>query len=84
MTRHRYYHVADASGTRLVSTSRREIRRWLRAGESWLPGRYTVFVTDSEPTWLRSPGARWGVAIKHADGSVELVPDLRAQPRGGP
>ena len=78
MVRQRYYHVADASGTRLVSTSRRELRRWLRDGASWLPGRYTVFVTDSPPTWLRLPGARWGVAIKRPDGSVELVQDRPA------
>ena len=70
-----YYHVADAADTRLVSTSRKEIRRWLRDGRSWQPGRYTVFVTDSVPTWLRPPGTRWGVAIKHPDGSVDLIPD---------
>jgi hypothetical protein len=73
-----YYHVADASGTRLVSIAPEEIRRWLRDGKSWLPGRYTVFVIDSVPTWLQHPGARWGVAIKDADGSVELVPDRLA------
>jgi hypothetical protein len=47
----------------------------LRDGKSWLPGQYTLFVIDSVPTWLRRPGARWGVAIKHQGGSVELVPD---------
>ena len=70
-----YYHVADAAGTRLVSTSRKEIRRWLRDSQSWQPGRYTILVTDSVPTWLRPPGARWGVATKHPDGSVDLIPD---------
>ena len=70
-----YYHVADAAGTWLVSRSLGEIRQWLRDGQSWQPGRYTIFVTDSVPTWLRPPGARWGVAIKHPDGSVELIPD---------
>jgi hypothetical protein len=73
-----YSHVADASGTRLVSISPEEIRRWLRDGKSWLPGHYTVFVIDSVPTWLRRPGARWGVAIKRPDGAVELVPDQPA------
>jgi hypothetical protein len=70
-----YYHVADASGTRLVSTSPGEIQQWLRAGPSWQPGRYLVFVTDTVPTWVRPPGARWGVATKHPDGSVDLIPD---------
>jgi hypothetical protein len=78
MERSLFYHVADASGTRLVSIAPEEIRRWLRDGKSWLPGRYTVFVIDSVPTWLRRPGVRWGVAVKHTDGSVELVPDRLA------
>ena len=73
-----YYHVADAAGTRLVSTSLEEIRQWLRDGQSWQPGRYTVFVTDSVPTWLQPPGARWGVATKHLNGSIELMPDQPA------
>ena len=73
-----YYHVVDAAGTRLVSTSPEEIRRWLRDGESWLPGRYVIFAIDSDPTWLRPPGDRWGVVTKHPDGSVELVPDRPA------
>jgi hypothetical protein len=70
-----YYHIVDAAGTRLVSTSLGEIRQWLRDGQSWQPGRYTIFVTDSVPTWLRPPGARWGVATKHPDGPVDLIPD---------
>jgi hypothetical protein len=70
-----YYHVADASGTRLVSKSPGGIQRWLRDSPSWQPARYTVFVTDSVPTWLRPPGARWGVATKHLNGSVDLIPD---------
>ena len=73
-----YYHVANAAGTRLVSTSLGEIRQWLRDGQSWQPGRYMIFVTDSVPTWLRPPGARRGVATKHPDGSVELFPDQPA------
>ena len=70
-----YYHVADAAATRLVSTSLGEIRQWLRDGQSWQPGRYMIFVTDSVPTWLRPPGARWGVATKQPDGCVELISD---------
>jgi hypothetical protein len=73
-----YYHVADASGTRLVSMSPGGIQRWLRDSPSWQPGRYTVFMTDSVPIWLRPPGDRWGVAIKYLDGSVDLMPGLPA------
>src|SRR5262249_53462029 len=56
--------------------SPKEIRRWLRDGPSWQPGRYAVFVTDTVPTWLRPPGNCWGMAVKHPDGSVDLIPDL--------
>ena len=70
-----YYHVVDAAGTRLVSTSPGEIRRWLRDSQYWQPGRYTVFVTDTVPTWLRPPGHCWSMAVKHPDGSVDLIPD---------
>ena len=75
MEQYLYYHVADADGTRLVSTRPEAIRQWLRDGESWLPGRYIIFVIGTFPTWLQPPGDRWGVADKHPDGSVEVVPD---------
>jgi hypothetical protein len=32
-------------------------------------------LTDSVPTWLRPPGDRRGVAVKHVDGSVDLIAD---------
>jgi len=34
MEQYLYYHVADADGTRLVSTRPEAIRQWLRDGES--------------------------------------------------
>jgi hypothetical protein len=37
------YHIADADGARLISTSPEGIRQWLCDGGSWLPGRYVIF-----------------------------------------
>ena len=68
------YHIADASGTRLICRSPEGVRSRLHEGESWPPGQYTVFMGP----WTVSPsdtGTRWGIAIKYADGPVELIPD---------
>jgi hypothetical protein len=40
--------------------------------ESWPPQRYEITSTETPFGGIR---LRWGVAIKHPDGSVELIPD---------
>ena len=68
------YHVVGAPGARIICDALGGLRSSLRACQSWSPGRYEVLRGHWEP----SSGMHytlWGVAIKHADGSVELVPD---------
>ena len=67
------YHAVGAPGARMICAALDGLRTPLRDCR-WLPGRYEVLSGH----WDRSSGmryARWGVAIKHPDGSVELVPD---------
>jgi hypothetical protein len=45
---------------------------FLRRESSWPAGGYEISVVE---VLLDSPRQRWGVAIKHPDGTVELVPN---------
>jgi hypothetical protein len=68
------YHVVGAPGARMICAALGGLRNSLRDCESWLPGRYEVLLGHRDPQ-SGMHYTRSGVAIKHADGSVELVPD---------
>jgi hypothetical protein len=61
----------DRSGT-VCAPSPESIRDFLRREAAWPSGRYEI--TNGGLLFSPTP-KRWGVAIKHPDGSVELVPD---------
>jgi hypothetical protein len=68
------YHAVGAPGARMICAALGGLRNSLRACDSWSPGRYEVLLGHWEPSsGMRY--SRWGVAIKHPDGSVELIPD---------
>jgi hypothetical protein len=48
------------------------IRDLLELDTGWFPGSYEV-IQDDAP--LDYTGRRWGVAIKHPDGRVEVIQD---------
>jgi hypothetical protein len=39
------------------------------------PGRYHIDEISGDPPQSGQPPRRWGIAIKHPDGSVVLLPD---------
>ena len=73
------YHlrVPDDMGT--FSTTRLEgIRDFLRTHPACPPGAYEVIKGWSLTAPTAGPARRWGAAVKHPDGNVELVQDLSA------
>jgi hypothetical protein len=64
----------DRSGV-VCAPSPEGVREFLRRETLWPPGRYEI--TSAELAF-EFPRRRWGVAVKHPDGSVELVPDRPA------
>jgi hypothetical protein len=71
------YHVVGAPGARIICAALDGLRRALRDCETWSPGRYEVLMCQWTPS-SEMHYTHWGVAIKHPDGSVELVPDWPA------
>src|SRR5262245_40576348 len=69
MTRFSCYHFTDEAGSLVTCSSLESVRRFLRNQESWAPGSYEVLVTPAFLPTPAVPGVRWGVAIKHPDGS---------------
>jgi hypothetical protein len=68
------YHAVGAPGARLICAALGGLESSLRACDAWSPGCYQVLLGHWEP----SSGmhySHWGVAVKHADGSVDLIAD---------
>jgi hypothetical protein len=67
------YSAVALDGSRVVSAcSPESLGEFLGRQEEWPPGCYDVTGFGAIFDFRRE---HWGVAIKHADGSVELVPD---------
>jgi hypothetical protein len=69
------YHTTRPDQLEVISGASPEVIRNFLRRENWSLGDYEI-TTAEVP--FGSPRRRWGVAIKRADGSVELVPDLPA------
>jgi hypothetical protein len=66
------YHTTRPDPLEIISGAKPEVIRDFLRREKWSLGVYEI-TTAEVP--FGSPRQRWGIAIKHADGSVELVPD---------
>jgi hypothetical protein len=62
----------DRSGI-VCAPSPESIRDFLRSEGAWPAGRYAIIIGVALA--LDCQRQRWGVAIKHRDGSVDLIPD---------
>jgi hypothetical protein len=70
------YSIRQPSGCAIAwGASPEALQGHLRADAAWPAGRYEVTRhADPASLWRH----RWGVAIKHEDGSVGLIPDRPA------
>ena len=66
------YRTTRSDRPEVVSAGNPELIRAFLQRESWPPRRYEITSTEAPFGGIRR---RWGVAIKHPDGAVELVPD---------
>ena len=65
------YRMVRFDRPEVVSAGRPELMGDFLRHEDWPPRRYEITRVD----FFQYPGCRWGVVVKHPDGSVELVPD---------
>jgi len=75
MAAYTYYHASEPRGMKLVCNSPEVLRQFIQERESCPSGRYDVFESHAVLLPSDHAGPRWGVAVKQADGSVELVRD---------
>jgi hypothetical protein len=67
------YKATASDRSRVVSASSPEsIREFLGRESTWPAGRYEISGSGALLDFTHGP---WGVAVKHPDGSVELLPD---------
>jgi len=69
------YHTRRPDESNIICGAGPEVIRDFLRREDWPPGRYEVTQTEVP---FGHPCDHWGVAVKHADGSVELIPDQPA------
>ena len=69
------YRASQLDRSGVVSAGSPEVLRDYLQRENWPLGNYEI--TRVEAPFESTP-SRWGVAIKHEDGSVDLIPDQPA------
>jgi hypothetical protein len=69
------YRVTAPDRSGVVSAGSPDVIRECLRRENWPVSKYEI--TSVEAPFGSTP-SRWGVAIKHPDGSVELIPDQPA------
>jgi hypothetical protein len=74
VAQHPYYHTRCGRGQRVICDSPGAIRRYLHE-EAVPSGPYEILMSTGGLAALETHSVRWGVAVKHPDGSVELMPD---------
>jgi len=75
MSKDTTFYRIDVGDHRLVASSSIDGLQGLLIGE--VPGRYVIEEVTSPPGFLSTPKSRrWGWAIKHDDGRVELEPEI--------
>jgi hypothetical protein len=68
-----YYHTARPGGGVVIATSPEALRDFIRDEAVWPPGTSEIIAAPTTNLTPESPGVRWGVVVKHPDGSVELI-----------